>query len=109
MVLTPAIQNDSLINEKRKCDPLAIIYLTEIPLGLVGSALLLAMWMAHLALFHAIGLAGWVVVVPNFIGLQFNSHLFDFTHGWVYVLGVDIAGGVALKKRAASPVRGDAC
>jgi hypothetical protein len=30
-------------------------------------------------------------VVQNFVGSQFNSHLFDFTHSWVYVVGVDIA------------------
>ncbi|MDI1343504.1 MAG: O-antigen ligase family protein [Pseudolabrys sp.] len=71
-----------------------------IQLGLVGVALLLAMWISHLALFRTTGLAGWVgmvVVVQNFVGSQFNSHLFDFTHGWVYVVGVGIAGGVVLK------------
>ncbi len=31
------------------------------------------------------------------IGSLFNSHLFDFTHGWTYVLGVGIAGGTVLK------------
>ena len=27
------------------------------------------------------------------ISSLFNSHLFDFTHGWAYVIGVGIAGG----------------
>ena len=30
----------------------------------------------------------------------FNSHLFDFTEGWMYVLGVGIAGGMTLAQRA---------
>jgi hypothetical protein len=28
-----------------------------------------------------------------------NSHLFDFHEGWMYVLGVGAAGGMALKMR----------
>jgi len=73
-----------------------------IQLGLVGIALLLAMWISHLLLFRAAGLASWVglvVVTQNILGSQFNSHLFDFTHGWLYVVGVGVAGGAALKKR----------
>jgi hypothetical protein len=31
----------------------------------------------------------------------FNSHIFDFHEGWIYVLGVGIAGGMALKSKAA--------
>lgn len=76
-----------------------------IQLGFAGIALLLAMWVSHFLLFRTIGLASWVglaVAVQNVVGSQFNSHLFDFTHGWLYVVGVGIAGGVALKK--ATPV-----
>ena len=72
-----------------------------IQLGLVGIALLLAMWIAHLALFRSDSLAAWVglvVVVQNIVGSLFNSHLFDFTHGWAYVVGVGIAGGVVLRE-----------
>jgi hypothetical protein len=39
--------------------------------------------------------------VQNIVGSLFNSHLFDFLQGWVYVVGVGVAGGVALTKRAA--------
>lgn len=72
-----------------------------IELGFAGIAVLLTMWLAHLALFRSAGLAAWVglvVVIQNIVGSQFNSHLFDFTHGWVYVVGVGIAGGVALQQ-----------
>jgi O-antigen ligase len=74
-----------------------------IQLGFVGIAALLAMWAAHLALFRSKSFAAWVglvVVIQNAVGSLFNSHLFDFTHGWVYVVGVGITGGMALKKVA---------
>jgi O-antigen ligase len=79
-------------------------FAVAIQLGLLGALVLWAMWIAHLLLFRAAGLAEWiglVVVVQNIVGSLFNSHLFDFGQGWVYVLGVGVAGGVALKNRAA--------
>jgi hypothetical protein len=36
-------------------------------------------------------------VVQNIFTSLFNSHIFDFTAGWIYVLGVGIAGGMVLK------------
>lgn len=80
-------------------------FAVAIQLGLVGALVLWAMWIAHLLLFRGNGLAEWVgfvVVVQNIVGSLFNSHLFDFGQGWVYVLGVGVAGGVALKNRAAA-------
>ena len=71
-----------------------------IQLGLVGVAVLFAMWIAHLVQFRAVFLAaplGIVVVVQNMIGSLFNSQLFDFTHGWAYVIGVGVAGGMMLR------------
>ena len=76
---------------------------TAIPLGLFGVALLLAMWIAHLRMFLLSGHAAWIgasVVAQNFVGSLFNSHLSDFTQGWLYVFGVGIAGGIMLRKRA---------
>ena len=35
-----------------------------------------------------------MVVVQNIISSLFNSHLFDFTQGWIYVFGVGVAGGL---------------
>jgi len=75
-----------------------------IQIGLVGIAVLLAMWLAHLELFRSESFAAWVglvVVVQNIVGSLFNSHLFDFTHGWAYVIGVGISGGIVLKESGA--------
>jgi len=71
-----------------------------IQLGLTGIALLWAMWLAHLALFRGGSLAAWVgltVVTQNIVGSLVESTLFDFTLGWIYVLGVGIAGGMAAR------------
>ena len=71
--------------------------------GLLGIVLLYAMWIAHLRLFAGEGLATWiglVVVAQNIVSSVLNSHLFDFHEGWIYVLGVGIAGGMALKVKA---------
>ena len=43
-----------------------------------------------------------LVVVQNIFTSLFNSHLFDFHEGWMYVLGVGVAGGMVLKGRAAA-------
>jgi O-antigen ligase len=78
--------------------------------GALGVILLWAMWIAHLLLFRGEGLASWIgflVVIQNVLTSVLNSHLFDFTEGWIYVLGVGIAGGMALAEkvspRAAAP------
>ena len=77
-------------------------FAVAIQLGLVGAGVLWAMWVSHLLLFRGGGLIEWiglVVVAQNLVGSLFNSHLFDFLQGWVYVLGVGVAGGMALKQR----------
>jgi O-antigen ligase len=78
------------------------ILTVAIQLGLVGAALLLAMWAAHFLLFlRSTGLAAFVglmIVAQNIVGSLFNSYLFDFTHGWLYVFGVGIAGGAVLAR-----------
>ncbi len=71
--------------------------------GLVGIVLLYAMWFVHLRLFLGDGLAAWiglVVVVQNIASSLLNSHLFDFHEGWMYVLGVGVAGGMVLRAQA---------
>jgi O-antigen ligase len=77
-----------------------------IQLGLVGGAILIAMWLAHLALFRGAGLVAWigfVMVAQNVVSSLFNSHLFDFFHGWLYVFGVGVIGGMVLRARANAP------
>jgi hypothetical protein len=74
-----------------------------IQLGAFGIAVLWAMWAMHFFLFRGSDLVAWIgtlIVVQNVIGSLFNSHIFDFVQGWVYVVGVGVAGGVALKNRA---------
>jgi O-antigen ligase len=70
--------------------------------GVIGVVLLYAMWLSHLLLFRGDGLAPWVgllVVVQNIFTSLFNSHMFDFHEGWMYVLGVGVAGGMTLRAR----------
>ena len=58
--------------------------------------MLYAMWFFHLRMFPGSGLVAWIgllVVVQNILASLFNSHLFDFHEGWMYILGVGIAGG----------------
>ena len=72
--------------------------------GIVGVAVLYAMWILHLLLFRGDGLVNWIgllVVVQNIFTSLFNSHIFDFHEGWMYVLGVGVAGGMTLKARSA--------
>ena len=71
--------------------------------GVIGVVILYAMWLLHLLLFRGDGLAAWIgllVVLQNIFTSLFNSHLFDFHEGWMYVLGVGVAGGMVLKKSA---------
>lgn len=68
--------------------------------GLLGGIVLYGMWLSHLLLFRGEGLAAWiglVTVVQNFVSSLLNSHLFDFHEGWMYVLGVGVAGGMSLR------------
>lgn len=82
------------------------IFAVAIQLGLVGTGLLFAMWIAHLLLFRGggpAGLIGLVVVVQNIVSSLFNSHLSDFTQGWTYVFGVGILGGLMLRGSRSPP------
>lgn len=73
-----------------------------VQLGIVGAMVLWAMWLSNLAVFRGPTLAAWVgvvVVVQTIVGSLFNSHLFDFTQGWFYVLGFGIAAGEMMRTR----------
>ena len=70
-----------------------------IQLGLVGVAVLLAMWIAHLLLFRGNGLAEWIglVVVPKkSLWLAFQIRICSILCR-VYVIGVGVAGGIVKK------------
>ena len=79
--------------------------------GAIGVVILYAMWFSHFALFRGEGLAAWIglmVVLQNMFSSLFNSHLFDFHEGWMYVLGVGIAGGMVLRARSEAESSGTA-
>jgi len=68
--------------------------------GVVGILVLFALWFSHLMFFQRAGWAasiGLLIVVQNIFSSLFNSHLFDFTESWLYILGVGIAGGMQLR------------
>ncbi|WMT79145.1 O-antigen ligase family protein [Bradyrhizobium sp. Ash2021] len=76
--------------------------------GSVGVVILYAMWLVHLLLFRGEGLVAWIglmVVLQNFFSSLFNSHLFDFHEGWMYVLGVGVAGGAMLRENFGKAAR----
>jgi hypothetical protein len=73
--------------------------------GVLGCLVLYAMWYFHLQLFRGSDFLSWiglVIVVQNFISSLLNSHLFDFHEGWVYVLGVGVAGGMVARAQRLS-------
>jgi O-antigen ligase len=79
------------------------ILTVAIQLGLIGAALLIAMWVAHALLFYGPGVVPWIgliVVVQNVVSSQFNSHLFDFTQGWLYVFAVGVIGGMVRRAQS---------
>jgi len=76
--------------------------------GVVGIAILYGVWLVHLLMFRGEGLIVWIglmVVLQNILSSLFNSHLFDFHEGWMYVLGVGVAGGMVLRAKSAEAAR----
>jgi O-antigen ligase len=79
------------------------LFAVAIQLGMLGVAVLMTMWVAHLAMFRGGGLIAWigvVIVLQNIVSSLFNSHLFDSFHGWLYVFGFGVVGGMALREAA---------
>jgi O-antigen ligase len=76
-------------------------FAVAIQLGLIGAAVLWAMWLSHISLFRGGSQVAWiglVVVAQNIIGSLFNSFLFDFTEGWLYVVGFGVTAGMMLRE-----------
>jgi O-antigen ligase len=72
-------------------------------IGLIGGALLLAMWLAHTLMFirrDPASVMGLAVVLQNIVGSLFNSHLSTVTQGMLYCLAVGLLGAVV---RSATP------
>jgi O-antigen ligase len=72
-----------------------------IRLGILGVIVLCAMWLSHAMLFWSAGKEAWIgtrLIIQNVISSLFNSYVFDFTQGWIYVFGVGIIGGVVLQR-----------
>lgn len=79
--------------------------------GIVGIVVLYAIWISHFVLFRGAGFANWIgllVVVQNVFTSLFNSHLFDFHEGWMYVIGVGVAGGMVIRAQQAEAKVGEA-
>jgi len=73
-----------------------------IQLGLLGILIVWAMWIAQIVRFWQPGFLAWAglaVVAQNVVGSLFNSFIFDFTEGWIYVFGVGVMAGI-LKRNA---------
>lgn len=78
--------------------------------GVLGIVCLYAIWILHGLLFRGDGLPNWIgllVVVQNVFTSLFNSHLFDFHEGWMYVIGVGVAGGMVIRARQAGAKLGE--
>lgn len=69
--------------------------------GLIGGAILLALWVAHFRLFIGRDFAsvmGLGIFAMTFVGSLFNSHISQVTQGMLYCLGVGLCGAVILHR-----------
>jgi O-antigen ligase len=79
-----------------------------VQIGLIGAAVLIAMWIAHFLLFAGNGLLaliGALVVAHNVVSSIFDLYLFAFVPGWLYVFGVGVIGGMMLRERDAASIK----
>ncbi len=83
-------------------NPHNLTFAVAIQIGIIGAVVLWAMWLAQLGLFRGPGLLAWiglVVVVQNLVGSLFNSFIFDFTEGWLYIFGVGVVAGMLKRQQ----------
>ncbi|WP_297534474.1 O-antigen ligase family protein [Nitrobacter sp.] len=79
--------------------------------GVIGAILLYAMWTTHFLTFTEMRWISWlglIVVSQNILGSLFNAHLSDYVEGWIYVMGVGVAGGMISKLPKSSAIPDDA-
>ena len=66
-------------------------------IGLIGGAVLLAMWAAHAALFFgrdAVSIFGLAIVWMNVLGSLVNSHISQVTQGMLYCMAIGLLGAL---------------
>jgi O-antigen ligase len=83
-------------------DPHNQFFAIAIQVGLLGGVILLVMWAVHFSMFIGGSFAsamGQAVVIQNFIGSLFNSHLSTVTQGMLYCLAVGLLGGIVQRAR----------
>jgi O-antigen ligase len=89
-------------------DPHNQFFAISIQVGLIGGALLLAMWAAHFATFSGggdVSILGQAVVLQNIVGSMFNSHISTVTQGTLYCLAVGLLAGLVLRGIPSGPER----
>jgi O-antigen ligase len=83
-------------------NPHNMTFAVGIQLGLLGIGVLWAMWLFQFFFFYrGSGLLAWVglvIVTQNAVGSLFNSFTFDFTEGWIYVVGLGVVAGAFLRQ-----------
>ena len=91
-------------------NPHNMTFAVAIQIGIAGAVALWAMWFAQLWLFRGPGLVEWiglVLVLQNLVGSLFNSFIFDFTEGWLYVFGVGVVAGMVRRQQDADRLSSD--
>ena len=53
------------------------MFAVAIQIGLIGTAVLLAMWLAHLGLFRGGGLIAWIGIVMVVLAFTLTGHSID--------------------------------
>jgi O-antigen ligase len=99
--LRSTISSDTGIASIATVNPHNEVFVVAVQLGLVGTMALLAMWISHLLLFRGEAPIAWfglAAVTGNMVGCLANSHLTDFTSGWIYVFAVGVLGGMVLRQ-----------
>jgi len=84
-------------------DPFQQTLSLGIQLGLIGVALLWAMWLWHGLIFRGASLLHWaglIVVIECAINSLWVSPLTGFAQGWTYVLFVGVMGGMTNRERS---------
>lgn len=100
-----AAEGQTGLSAEHSANPHNQTFAVGIQLGLLGIVVLWAMWISHLLVFRGSGMLAWiglVVVAANMVGSLFNSLVFDFAEGWLYVMGVGVVAGTLQRQFSAA-------